>query len=185
MRKVIFQMMVSLDGYFEGPKHELDWHHVDDEFNDYAIGLLDTLDTLVFGRVTYELMADYWPSPDALKNDPQVAQRMNRLAKVVFSRTLEKVEWNNSRLAKNDPATEVAKLKQQPGKDIAIFGSSDLMLSLIPHGLVNEYRIFVNPVVLGSGKTLFEDLDQRLELNLVGNKMFKSGLVGLYYRPAK
>src|SRR6185295_1195127 len=115
MRKVIFQMMISLDGFFEGPNREIDWHNVDEEFNEYAIDLLDNVDVLLFGRVTYELMANYWPTLSATTDDPIVASKMNSLPKIVFSRTLEKADWNNTRLVKENIAEEVSKLKQQPG----------------------------------------------------------------------
>jgi dihydrofolate reductase len=183
LRKVIFQMMVSLDGYFEGPNREIDWHVVDGEFNDYADEFLRSVDILVFGRVTYQLMAGYWPTPDAIKNDPIIAERMNSLSKIVFSRTLQKVEWQNTRLVKGDVAREIAKLKQQPGKNIAIFGSSDLTVSLIELGLIDEYRIMVNPVVLGHGKPLFKGITNRLNLKLIGVRTFGSGVVTLTYRP--
>jgi dihydrofolate reductase len=183
MRKIIFQNMISLDGYFEGPNRELDWHLVDAEFNDYAAGLLDSLDTLLFGRVTYELMAGYWPSSQALADDPAIAARMNRLHKVVFSRTLSGVDWNNSRLAKGNAAEKVRQMKQQPGKDMAIFGSSDLAVSL-GTGLVDEYRIFIAPIFLGGGKTLLHGLKERLPLRLTQSRTFKSGLVLLSYQPA-
>lgn len=188
MRNIIFQNMVSLDGYFEGPNKELDWHLVDGEFNDYAAELLDSVDTLLFGRVTYELMASYWPTAAAMTDDPVIAAKMNSLQKVVFSRSLNKADWNNTRLAKGDAVTEIRRLKQLPEKDIAIFGSSDLTVSLMNSGLVNsglvdEYRIFVAPVFLGSGKTLLKGLRARLNLHLVSSRVFKSGLVLLSYRP--
>jgi dihydrofolate reductase len=183
MRNIIFQNMVSLDGYFEGPHKELDWHRVDGEFNDYAAELLDSVDTLLFGRVTYQLMAGYWPTPAALSDDPMIAAKMNGLQKVVFSRTLKQADWVNSRVTNGDAATEVRRLKQLPEKDIAIFGSSDLTVDLAKAGLVDEYRIFVNPVVLGGGKTLLHGLNTRLDLHLVSSRIFRSGLALLCYRP--
>ncbi len=185
MRKVIFQMMITLDGFFEGPNRELDWHNVDEEFNEYANDLLSAVDVLLFGRVTYELMASYWPSPSATTNDPIIADKMNNLPKIVFSKTLKKVEWKNTRLVKENIAEEISKLKQQPGKDLAIFGSSDLALSLIQMDLIDEYRIIVNPVVLGNGKPLFKGIIEKLKLKLLKAKTFSSGNVILYYQPAK
>lgn len=185
MRKVIFQNMISLDGFFEGNNQEIDWHVVDDVFNEYAAALPDSIDTLLFGRVTYELMAAYWPSRDALTNDPIVARMMNSFTKVVFSKTLEKVDWSNSRLVKGDPVEEVARLKQQPGKDMALFGSADLAATLIPRGLIDEYRIFVNPVILGEGHPLFKGLKDRLILKLINARIFHSGLVLLTYQPVE
>lgn len=184
MRKIIFQMMISLDGYFEGPGRELDWHTVDDEFNEYAIDLLNSVDLLVFGRVTYELMAGYWPSPAALADDPVIAGKMNSLPKVVVSRTLDAAEWSNTTLIKENAGEEIARIKQKPGKDIAIFGSSDLSVSLIQFGLIDEFRIIVNPIVLGGGKPLFKGIRNRLKLELVKTRTFGSGNVMLYYRQA-
>ena len=185
MRKLIFQMMVTLDGFFEGPQHEIDWHVVDDEFNQYAWELCGGLDTLLFGRLTYELMAAFWPSPQALKDDPVTAGWMNTLNKVVFSRTLNSVSWQNTRLVKTDPVAEVTRMKTIPGKDLAIFGSSDLSLPLAEADLIDEYRLFINPMILGSGKRLFNGLAHRLELKLDNTKLFKSGLVGLFYSPVR
>ena len=183
MRKVFLFMMVTLDGFFEGPNHEIDWHNVDEEFNEFAIEQLDEIDTLLFGRVTYELMASYWPTSFARENDPIVADKMNRIPKLVFSKTLDKAEWENSRLVNEHIAEEVSKLKQQPGKDMAIFGSSDLTVSLLEMGLVDELRIMVNPVVLGSGKSLFHGIRDTVKLKLLRMKTFRSGNVLLYYEP--
>ena len=184
MKKIIFQMMVSLDGYFEGPNKELDWHLVDGEFNEYASDLLSSVDTILFGRVTYQLMASYWPTQTAKTDDPVIAEKMNSLAKIVFSKTLSKAEWNNTVLVKENAAEAISKLKRQPGKDMVIFGSSDLTVSLIDSGLIDEYRIFVNPVILGTGKPLLKGLKDRLNLKLIGTRLFESGLVMLCYKPS-
>lgn len=185
MRKLLFQMMVTLDGFFEGPNRGIDWHNVDDEFNEYAMDLLNNVDALLFGRVTYELMASYWPTASAVANDPIVAGKMNNLPKIVFSHTLERVEWNNTRLVKKNTADEISKLKRQPGKDLAIFGSSDLAVTLIPVDLIDEYRIIVNPVVLGNGKPLFKGIRSTLELKLLKTRTFRSGNVLLCYEPRR
>jgi dihydrofolate reductase len=177
--------MVTLDGYFEGPNRELDWHNVDDEFNQFAIEQLNTTDLLLFGRVTYEMMASYWPTEHAVTNDPIVADKMNCLPKIVFSRTLNKAGWNNTRLLNDNIAETISALKLQPGKDIAIFGSSDLVVTLIQMDLIDEYRIIVNPVVLGSGKPLFKGIHEMLNLKLLKTKTFNSGNILLYYQPTK
>src|SRR5712692_7181370 len=166
MRKVFLFMMVTLDGFFEGPNHEIDWHNVDEEFNEFAIHQLNDVDTLLFGRVTYQLMASYWPTQSAKENDPIVADKMNTLPKIVFSKTLNKVEWNNSRLVKDNIAEEIQKLKQQPGKDMVIFGSGSIVSTFTQLDLIDEYRIMVNPVVLGSGKPLFKGINDQLNLKL-------------------
>ena len=128
-------------------------------------------------------MANYWPSPAAAKDDPIIADRMNNLPKIVFSKTLEKVEWKNSRLVKENIAKEISKLKRQPGKDMVIYGSGSIVSALAQAGLIDEYRIFVNPIVLGSGKPLFKDIKNRLNLKLLNTKTFGNGLVLLCYRP--
>jgi dihydrofolate reductase len=185
MRKVFLFNMISLDGFFEGPGQDLSWHNVDDEFNEFAIDQLREVDTLLFGRVTYQGMASYWPTESAISDDPIVAGLMNSLPKIVFSTTLDSVEWNNAKLVKVNIVEEISKLKQQPGKEIAIFGSSELAAALAGHGLIDEYRIMVNPVVLGAGKPLFKGTGKRLNLKLLKTKTFDSGNVLLYYEPDK
>jgi dihydrofolate reductase len=184
MRKVILFNMVTLDGFFEGPNGEIDWHKVDEEFNQFAIDQLNSVDVLLFGRVTYELMASYWPTPAATADDPIVAEKMNTMPKIVFSRTLEKAEWNNTRLVKENVVEEITRLKQQPGQDLIIFGSADLTATFIQYGLIGEYRIMVNPVVLGNGKPLFKGIKDKFNLKLLKTKTFRSGNVLLYYQPA-
>jgi len=183
MRKLFSFNMVTLDGYFEGPNHEIDWHNVDGEFNEFAIEQTGAVDMLLFGRVTYQLMASYWPTPDAIKNDPIVADLMNRLPKIVFSRTLEKAEWNNTRLIKDHIAEEILKLKQQPGKELALFGSAHLMSTLTQLDLIDEHRIMVNPVILGGGNPLFKRTNDTLSLKLVKTRVFGNGNVLLCYQP--
>jgi len=183
MRKIIFQMLISLDGYFEGLNKELDWHIVDDEFNEYASEVLDAVDVILFGRVTYQLMAGYWPTSAARTDDPIIAEKMNRLPKIVFSKTLTKAEWNNTRLVRENVEEEISQLKRQPGKDLVIFGSSDLTLSLSESGLIDEYRLFVIPLFLGAGKPVLHGLKGRLRLELLRTRQFKSGVVLLCYRP--
>jgi dihydrofolate reductase len=183
MRKVISFNMVTLDGFFAGPDGEIDWHHVDAEFNEFAIAQLDSAGGLLFGRVTYQLMASYWPTDMAMKDDPVVASKMNALPKIVFSKTLEKAEWNHTRLVKGNVAEEISRLKRQPGKDWFLFGSADLASTLTNYGLVDEYRVMVNPVVLGSGKPLFKGVKDKLDLKLASTKAFRSGNVLLSYQP--
>lgn len=181
MRKVILFNLTSLDGYFEGPDRDINWHNVDDEFNEFAIQQTGEFGALLFGRVTYELMASYWPTEAAKRDDPMIAGLMNSLPKNVFSKALEKVEWNNTKLVKDNFVEEVLKLKQQPGKDVAIFGSSDLAVTFIEYGLIDEFRIMINPLVLGSGKPLFQGLKSKLDLKFIKMRTFKSGNVLLYY----
>ncbi len=186
MRNVLFFMLISLDGYFEGPNvGGIDWHNADEEFNEFSVEQLNSVDTLLFGRVTYQGMASYWPTPIAAENDPIVANKMNSIAKIVFSRTLDRAEWNNTRLVKGNIAEEITNLKQQPGKDLIIFGSSVLATSLAEMGLIDEYRIMVNPVVLGHGTSLFKGIKQWLHLKLIKTRTFGNGNVLHYYQPVR
>ncbi len=183
MRKVYLFMMVSLDGYFEGPGHDLRWHNVDGEFVDFAVKQLDGTGAILFGRTTYEMMAGFWPSEQAEKADPETAKRMNSLPKYVASRTLKRVDWSNSRLLGKEPGADVAGLKAQGGKDIAVLGSNNLCVSLMEKGLVDEFRIMVNPVALGAGTPLFKGINGKVQLRLTQTKRFKSGNVLLTYVP--
>jgi dihydrofolate reductase len=183
MRKIIAFLVVTADGYYEGPNQEFDWPIVDDEFNDYGLRQLDEADTLLFGRATYESMASYWPTPAAKDDDPEVAERMNSLPKVVVSRSLERAEWANTQVVKGDVAEEIGQLKQRPGKDILLLGSSDLTVSLMRLGLLDELRIMVNPIVLGDGKSVFRTAKDRIGLKLLEARTFDSGNVLLSYQP--
>jgi dihydrofolate reductase len=183
MRRLLLFMVTTVDGFVEGPNQEFDWPNVDEEFNQFAIDQLNSVDTLVFGRVTYESMASYWPTEAATTDDPIVAGIMNQTPKIVFSTTMERAGWNNTRLVKDDPAAEIAKLKQQPGQDMIIFGSSNLVVGLAKHGLIDEFRIMINPVALGSGKPLFDGMSERLNLTLSRATTFSSGNVLLCYQP--
>jgi dihydrofolate reductase len=184
MRKVIFFMLTSLDGYFEGPDHEIDWHNTDAEFQDFAIEQTGQAGMLLFGRLTYEMMASFWPTKGAIESDPIVAGRMNSLPKIVFSRTLARAEWQNTRLVKTNFAKEIAALKKLPGKDLCILGSSDLAVSFLEAGLLDEIRILLNPIVLGEGKPLFKGIQTRLHLKLLKTRIFQNGNVLLFYQPA-
>jgi dihydrofolate reductase len=183
MRKVLFFMLTSLDGYFEGPGHEIDWHNTDEEFQEFAIEQTGQAGMLLFGRVTYEMMVSYWPTRQAIESDPIVAHLMNTLPKIVFSKTLTKADWQNTRLVKTDFIKEVSALKEQPGKDLCILGSSDLAVSFLEAGLLDEIRILVNPIVLGAGKHLFKGIQDRLKLKLLKTRIFKNGNILLYYQP--
>lgn len=185
MRKILFFMLTSIDGYFEGPGHDLNWHNVDEEFNDFAIEQLDSVDALLFGRVTYEMMASFWPTPYALETDPIVAGKMNSMPKIVFSKTLAKADWQNTRLVRANFAEEISSLKQQPGKDLIIFGSSDLAVTFLQAGLLDEARVLVNPIILGSGKPLFTGINGKINLKLLKTRIFRNGNVLLYYQPVQ
>jgi dihydrofolate reductase len=189
MRKVVLFMMVSMDGYFEGPNHDLSWHNVDKEFNAFAANNMVESGVLVFGRRTYELMANFWPKykPQAGDSDNAVVtERMNNLPKIVFSKNLKAVSegenWKNVTLKKGNIAEEIKKLKGQPGKAILVLGSSNLCVSLLEYGLLDELLIMVNPVVIGAGTPLFHGIKDKPRFKLLNTKTFKSGNILLHYQ---
>jgi dihydrofolate reductase len=185
MGKVIAFNFVTLNGYSEGPKGDISWHRHGAEENEFAAENLKSGAMLLFGRVTYEMMASYWPTPTAIKNDPIVAEGMNNADKIVFSRTLKKVEWNNTRLVKDNIAGEIKTMKQMPGKDMTILGSGSILTQFAEQGLIDEYQIMVDPVVIGNGTPIFKDIKHKLDLKLTLTRTFKSGVVLLCYRPDK
>jgi dihydrofolate reductase len=179
-------MHTSLDGFVAGPTGEMDWINVDQDIFQDVTDLLTTVDTAIYGRVTYQGMESYWPTvpsnPDSTELDIQHAHWVENVHKIVFSKSLEKVEWNNTRLINDNIAEEVAKLKQQPGMNMMIFGSPSLTHTFMQLGLIDEYRINVNPIVLGSGIPLFTDVKESTNLKLLKAKTFASGVVGLHYQ---
>lgn len=185
MRKLILFNLITLDGFFEGPDHDISWHMVDNDLNDLSKSQLEAVDTIIFGRVTYELMASYWPTIEGIRDDPLVAGFMTNTPKVVFSSSLKKAEWQNTRLVKGDAAAEIIKLKQLSGKDMIIFGSGKITTALTNTGLIDEYRIIVCPVILGKGTSLFKGVDHLTKLDLVNSRVFDNGNVLLTYRPTR
>ncbi len=174
--------MVSLDGYFEGEGNDLNWHNVDQEFNNFALGQLSDTGLLIFGRRTYETMKDFWTSPTAFKKDRNTAMLMNKIKKIVFSKTLGRADWKNTTLLRFVSKEQIIKLKKEEGKDIAIFGSSDLSVSFVRLGLIDELRLMINPVLLGKGRSFLAGVKGNPELRLVERRVFKSGNVLLTYR---
>ncbi len=182
MRRIIWFNMITLDGHFEGPNRDISWHNVDEEFNDFAIDQLNSLDTLLFGRLTYDMMAGYWPTEMALNDDPIVAGKMNAITKVVYSTKLNKADWSNSSILKKDINEQTARLKEQPGRDMAIFGSGILGNSLLQAGLIDEIRLMVAPIILGQGRPLFEPAGKRIHLKQLDSRQFANGNVLLNYQ---
>ena len=189
MRKIITTTWTTLDGFIAGPNGEMDWIG---EIYDEAMGLYEDqvvseADTLLLGRVTYQSFAGSWPyvpdNPNASEGEKIYARKLNAMRKIVFSRTLESVEWNNSTLRKEIVPEEIAQLKQEPGRDMLIYGSASIVQALTNHGLIDEYQVLVHPVILGGGKPLFQNIQQQVKLKLVNNKTHPSGVVVLYYQP--
>lgn len=181
MRNVVLGMQTSLDGYVATVDGKLDWAfaHFDAELGAAAMEALSQLDTILLGSVNYTEQAAAWPHQQG-----PMADIMNNLNKIVFSSTLDHVDWANARLATGSPAEEIAQLKQQPGKDIGVAGGARLAQSLSREGLIDVYRLTVHPVVLGSGKPLFADLARPLNLKLVDEKRLTSGVLVLTYERA-
>jgi dihydrofolate reductase len=182
MRRLIMWNMVTLDGFFEGSQSwDIDWHNLGwgDELEQLSKDQLASADMLLFGRVTYQGMAGYWSSETG-----EIADFMNSVPKVVFSRTLDSADWNNARLVKTDACEEVARLKEEAGNEMFIFGSADLSASLMNKGLIDEYRLGLNPIVLGGGNRLFKPTPNRLPMKLLEARPLKTGCVILRYTPA-
>ncbi len=191
MRKIFLFMSLSLDGYFEGPDHDISWHNVDDEFTKLAIEQLKRADTFLWGRRTYQLMEASWPrlavDPGTSKDNLEIARIMNHTRKIVFSRTLDQVhesaEWTNVKLVRELDLAEIERLKDQPGKDICV-GGSNLALSLIKSGLIDEFRFTIVPIIIGTGTPIFAGLRSPLRLELLSIRKFASGNVHVVYRPS-
>jgi len=186
MRTLIVFNHVSLDGYFTDAKGDMSFarnDHPDAEWDAFVASNASGGGTLVFGRITYELMASFWPTPFAAETMPLVAERMNNLPKIVFSRTLDKTSWNNTQLVKDDLTGEIRRRKNEPGEDMVIFGSGSLVSQLAQAGLIDEYQIVVDPVALGKGRTMFEGIKERLPLKLKKTRTFDNGNVLLCYEP--
>lgn len=179
-------MMVTLDGYIEGPEHDLSWHVVDAEFNDFAQKQMQEGDTILFGRRTYQLMESYWPSLIGIEDDPEVAALMNETPKVVVSNSLQNVketdDWKNVRLINSDIRNNLIKLKKEEGGNILLLASSNLCVSLLEWGLLDEIRIMINPVVIGKGTPLFHGLKEKVSFKLTSSRNFTSGNILLYYQ---
>ena len=185
MRKLIVFNHVSLDGYFTDRNGDMSWAHKQDpEWNAFVAQNASGGGQLIFGRKTYEMMASYWPTPAAIKNSPTVAEGINKVPKVVFSKTLDKASWNNTKLVKGDLRQEVRKLKSEPGETMVILGSGSIVAQLAQAGLIDEYQIVVSPIVLGEGRTLFDGVDKKQSLKLAKSRTFGNGNVFLCYEPA-
>ncbi len=184
MRKLTVFNGVSLDGYFSGENGDIQWAHTaqpDNEFGAFVEENARGGGELLMGRKTYDLMVKYWPTADARQSDPIVAERMNNLPKVVFSRTLDRADWNNTRVVKGDLAAEVRKMKEAPGEDMVILGSGSIVSALTKAGLIDEYQFVVVPVVLGKGRTMFEGVSEKVTLRQTKSKTFSNGNVFLSY----
>ena len=185
MRKLMVFNSVTIDGYFTDKNGDMSWAHKQDpEWDDFVANNAKSGGELLFGRLTYDLMVSFWPTPAAAQMFPDVAEGMNEAPKVVFSRTMDKASWNNTRLFKGDVENEVQKLKAEPGDQLVLMGSGTIVSQLAQAELIDEYQIVLNPIVLGGGRTMFEDVKNKLNLKLTNTRTFKNGNVVLTYEPA-
>jgi dihydrofolate reductase len=189
MGKLVLFMHCSLDGFAAGVNGEMDWIHVDNEMFDFVGDRVDQTDTALYGRVTFEMMEGYWPTagdqPNASKHDIDHSRWYMKANKVVLSRTLQGKSLPKTQIISNNIKEEVSKIKSQTDKDILIFGSPSATHALLAEGLVDDYWLFVNPVLLGKGIPVFKDIRQLTKLKLVSTKVFSAGVVCLAYETKK
>ncbi len=181
MKRIISSEMVSLDGFFAGPKGEIDWFVWNKETSDFAVELAKSIDTMLFGRTTYEGMAAYWPNAKPSENDQAIIDKMNDTAKIVFSKSLKSADWKNTSIVNEIELESIMQMKNEPGKDMVVYGSGSVLATLCEMGLVDEHYIFVNPVILGGGKPLFAPGGRRQRMRLLDTRTFSSGVVLLHY----
>ena len=185
MGKIVLFMHTTLDGFVAGPNGEMDWINVDDEIFDFAGDNTDKADTALYGRVTYQMMEGYWPTagnqPAASKHDIKHSNWYNRVTKVILSKSLKGQALPNTKIISDNLATEINKLKQGTTKDILIFGSPGAVHSLLAENLIDDFWLFINPVLLGRGIPLFSNIKDRIKLKLVTHHPFASGVVCLHY----
>ncbi|HEY3429962.1 MAG TPA: dihydrofolate reductase family protein [Cyclobacteriaceae bacterium] len=186
MRKIVQFMHVSLDGFVTGPNGEMDWIKVDDEIFDYAGYRTAESDMALYGRVTFDLMEGYWPTaanqPNASKHDIEHSRWYNQVDKVVLSKTLKGKSLKNTKIISDNIAAEVQKIKQGSDKEIIIFGSPSASHTLVQEGLIDEFWIFVNPILVGSGIPLFKGIQDKVNLKLIKSHTFKCGVICLHYQ---
>jgi dihydrofolate reductase len=184
MRKLLVFNSVTVDGYFTDKNGDMSWAHKQDdpEWNAFTAENASSGGELLFGRVTYDLMASFWPTPAAAKMFPEVAEGMNKSPKVVFSRKMGQASWNNTRVIKGDLAEEIRKLKEAPGDGLVLMGSGSIISQIALAGVIDEYQMVVNPLALGKGRTMFEGIKDQLNLTLASTRAFKNGNVLLTYK---
>lgn len=186
MRKLKLQVQISIDGYISGVNGEMDWMvwNWDEELKKYVIGITDTVDCILLGRKLAEGFIPHWAVAAKKTDDPEApfAQKMSETQKIVFSKTVQRSDWSNTVVASGNLVEEITALKNQPGNDIIAYGGGMFVSSLIKHNLIDEYHLFVNPCILGSGMTIFERPEQRLNLTLSAARSFDCGIAVLCYQ---
>ena len=185
MRKLIFFMHTSLDGFVAGLKGEMNWLHVDDEMFDFVATMTEKADTALYGRVTYEMMQSYWPTageqPNSSKHDKEHSAWYSKVSKIVLSKTLREEGLENTKVIADNLSENINRIKQQNGKNILIFGSPSATHSLLNQGLIDEFWLFVNPIIVGQGIPLFNHVPEPINLNLIETRIFSCGVIALHY----
>lgn len=175
---------ITLDGYYKGPKNDISWHQHGEEESEFSEEGLNTGNTLLFGRITYQMMESFWPTPMAAESFPAVAEGMNNANKIVFSNTLKSASWNKTKIVKGNIVAQLKKMKQQD-IDMTLLGSGSILSLLAQENLIDRYQIMIDPIAIGKGTSLFKGIDNNLKLTLQSSRVFKSGCVLLSYQPIK
>ena len=183
MRKLTVFNFITLNGFYKGKNEDISWHKHGDEESAFAAEGSKSGSVLLFGRVTYQMMENYWPTQMAKQNSPDVAEGMNQSEKVVFSRTLKSTNWDNSRIVRTNPVEEVKRMKKENGSDLTVLGSGTIVTQLAENNLIDTYMLMVDPVVLGEGTPIFHGIKRQPDLKLIDTRKFKSGVVLLTYNP--
>ena len=178
----VFNFM-SLNGFTHDAQGGIAWHRHGEEEGAYAAEGANSASILVFGRKTYDMMASFWPTPMAAQMQPEVTKGMNASSKIVFSRTMKKAEWENTRLVSTDPAAEIRRMKKEQENPLTILGSGSIVTLCAEHGLIDDYKLMIDPVILGAGATLAAGISKTLDLQLKDHRIFHSGVVLLHYVP--
>ena len=184
MRRLLVFNSVTVDGYFTDQNGDMSWAHKQDdpEWNAFTAENAKSGGELLFGRVTYDLMASFWPTPAAAQMAPEIAEGMNKAPKVVFSKKLDEASWNNTRVIKGNLAEEIRKLKEAPGDGLVLMGSGTIISQIALEGVIDEYQMIVNPLALGKGRTMFDGIEGKLNLTLTSTRAFQNGNVLLSYK---
>ena len=183
MRKLTLFNYITLNGYYKGPDNDISWHRHDAEGAEFSANNMKSGSILLFGRVTYEMMASWWPTPMAAEAFPEVAKGMNNAEKIVFSNIIEEPKWNNTTVMNGDIAEKIRRMKQQPGPDMTILGSGSIGSLFLSEDVIDEIQLMIEPVALHSGTTVFGNLRHSIRMELTGHKVFKSGTMLLSYKP--
>jgi len=186
MRKINSFQFMTLNGFLQGPNGDISWHkhRKDEETNQFAEEGAQSQSILLFGRVTYEMMAGYWPSPMAKQNDPKIADGMNKSEKIVFSNSMKNAEWENTKVVRGDIIQKMKEMKKAPGNNMTLLGSGSILSQFAENGLIDSFQIMLDPLAIGSGVSIFSQISKQLNFKLIDVKKFNSGVLLLNYEPS-